>query len=271
MTPHRRHQGRLALDMGLRDRRPDARRRRLDAGALTAPWPPPGSRPSSAPGAWALRRTQSRPSRLSSNDRFVDALKLWRKASERGEATARRRFGIGRLYRNGKGVFMNFAEAVHWYGLASERGHIEAKLELAKLLVSRASIPDASRFRQMRREPDSPETATLSALIYPHGDKVETDANRARALLEEIEPSGDVETAELLARLCLGAWGSAPDYARAKVLLERAAAAGRASGEFGLGDMFFRGIGVEIDRVRAADHYEAPTMRTGAIAMRTST
>jgi TPR repeat protein len=56
-------------------------------------------------------------------------------------------FAIGRLYRRGEGVFANFAEAAHWFEKASQRGHAEAKLELAKLLFWGATDQDIQRLR----------------------------------------------------------------------------------------------------------------------------
>ncbi len=109
--------------------------------------------------------------------RFVDALMLWRKAARRGDGEAE--FRIGQLYRFGRGVFVNFAEAAHWFDAASQRGHVAAKLDLAKILLAGASDSDPARLRQLRREPDSPATATLVALVYPHGDKVEADSRAA--------------------------------------------------------------------------------------------
>src|ERR1700679_1268290 len=75
--------------------------------------------------------------------KHIEALKLWRKAAARKDGSGEAEFRIGRLYRRGHGVFVNFAEAVHWYELASERGHVEAKIELAKLLLTGASDLDA--------------------------------------------------------------------------------------------------------------------------------
>src|SRR5579863_10225868 len=216
-------------------------------------WLPPGVR---ARGVEALRGPLEAGQVAFDAGRYMDAMRFWRKAAQREGGDGEAQFRIGRLYRSAKGVFMNFAEAAHWYDLASQRGHIQAKLELAKIYLSGASDFDASRFREVRRDPESPATATLAALIFPHGDKVKADAEKARALLDEVVAAGEVEGVDLLALLCLSGRGGERDLDRARQLLEMSAASGRASGHFGLGDLYFRGAGVEVDQKRAADHYE---------------
>ena len=167
-------------------------------------WLPPGVR---TRGVEAFRGALKAGEVAYNEGRYVEALKLWRKDAMRRDGDGETEFRIGQLYRSGKGVFMNFAEAVHWYERASRRGHIEAKLDLAKILLSGASDYDATRFRQVRRDPDSPATATLFALIYPRGEKVEADAAKARDLLEEVVAAGNLDAVELLAQLYLGARG----------------------------------------------------------------
>ena len=179
--------------------------------------------------------------------RYVDALKIWRIAAERAPGDGEAEFRIAQLYLMGKGVFQNFAEATYWFGRAASRGHSEAKLDLAKLLLSGAADLDASQFRRLRHDPDSAESSQMSALIYPRGEKVEADRSRARTLLTEVADAGDAEAIELLACLCLGQWDQTPDYERARPLLEKGAALGRTNCEFLLGDVWFQGHGVDKD------------------------
>ena len=122
----------------------------------------------------------------------------------------------------------------------------QAKLELAKLLLSGASDLDATRVpRNCAATPNSPATATLAALIFPRGEKVEADAEQgARAA------GGG------------GRGGRRRSRGTARPTLHRATAAGRATmrarrrccwrspprraapaGDFGLGDIYFRGHG----------------------------
>ncbi len=97
----------------------DARGRRGDAGALTSvmtnSWLPSVVR---MRGAEAFQGAVKAGEIAYSQERFVDALKLWRKASERGGGEGEAEFRIGQLYRRGQGVFVNFAEAVLlvWFG-----------------------------------------------------------------------------------------------------------------------------------------------------------
>src|ERR1700722_6062770 len=136
---------------------------------MASRWLPPGLR---TRGVEALRGSAKAGEDAFNQGRYVDALKLWRKSAEREDGDGEAEYRIGQMYRTGKGVFMNFAEAAHWCERASRRGHLAAKLDLAKILLSGASDADATRFRAVRRDPDSPATAVLSALIFPRGEKV---------------------------------------------------------------------------------------------------
>ena len=189
--------------------------------------------------------------------RYVEAFKHWREAADRAPGDGEAEFRIARLYLRGKGVFQNFAEAAYWFGRAASRGHSEGKLDLAKLLLSGAADYDVTQFRRLRRDPDSAESSEITSLIFPRGEKVDADRARARTLLTEVADAGDLDATELLAGLCLGHWEQTPDFERARPLLEKGAAAGRASSKFMLGDVYFRGLGVDRDAAAAADHYES--------------
>src|ERR1700761_783383 len=135
--------------------------------------------------------------------RFVDALKYWRRAAGRSGGAGEAEFAIGLLYRKGEGVFRNFAEAGHWFERASKRGHVEAKLELGKLLMRGATDGEIDRLRILRSDPTSGATEELASLIFPHGGRIEPDPARARELLDAAEAAGFVEASELLAMLYL--------------------------------------------------------------------
>ena len=46
-----------------------------------------------------------------------------KKKAEAGDSTAQ--YNLGQMYRTGRGVPKDFAEAVKWYRLAAEQGNIE--------------------------------------------------------------------------------------------------------------------------------------------------
>jgi TPR repeat protein len=49
-------------------------------------------------------------------------------AAEQGDASAQ--FNLGQIYRKGKGVAQNDAEAAKWYRKAAEQGHVKAQYNL---------------------------------------------------------------------------------------------------------------------------------------------
>ena len=52
---------------------------------------------------------------------YETALQEWRRLAEQGEAAAQ--YSLGVTYSEGKGVTQDYAKAVHWYRLATERGY----------------------------------------------------------------------------------------------------------------------------------------------------
>src|SRR5947207_3330226 len=57
-----------------------------------------------------------------------EAVKLYRRAAEHGNATAQ--YNLGVSYENGQGVAQDSAEAAKWYRLAADQGHPKAQYSL---------------------------------------------------------------------------------------------------------------------------------------------
>ena len=59
----------------------------------------------------------------------AEALRWYRAAAEQGYAAAQ--YNLGYMYRSGKGVTRDLAAAERWYTLAAEQGYGDAAAELA--------------------------------------------------------------------------------------------------------------------------------------------
>jgi TPR repeat protein len=62
---------------------------------------------------------------------YAEAVKLYRKAAEQGNASAQ--FNLGNMYSNGEGVTPDDTEAVKWYRKAADQGHASAQLNLGNM------------------------------------------------------------------------------------------------------------------------------------------
>jgi TPR repeat protein len=71
---------------------------------------------------------------------YATALAEWQSVAGSGDATAS--YGIGQIYRLGKGVpYRDFEKAVYWYQRAAGRGHIPAQYEVARIQFEGLVVP----------------------------------------------------------------------------------------------------------------------------------
>ena len=127
------------------------------------------------------------------------AAALYREAAEQGDADGA--YGLGAMYASGDGVTSDPAQALRWMRLAAEKGHVQAVSFLAQAYLARDSL--------LKAEPDFDAQAVRWA--------------------ERAAQTGFVPAMDALARAYReGAYGLAPDPARAQVWAERARAARRA-------------------------------------------
>ena len=165
-----------------------------------------------------------------------------RRAAELGDADAEFRLGI--LYALGRGVAQDTAEAVRWFGRASEEGHALADA----LLGSSASLAEAHSPEQIRDAADNADKA---------GDK--EAAGRLRRAAESVEANREAvlflrhaaEAGHPTAQALLGRIGALQEDAEAETWVGRAVAQDDAWGHYYLGLMYYKGFGVPEDTAEA--------------------
>ncbi len=59
---------------------------------------------------------------------YKTAYKEWYSLAEQGDDRAQ--FGLGLMYKNGRGVFQDYEQAVYWYSKAAKQGNADAQLNL---------------------------------------------------------------------------------------------------------------------------------------------
>ena len=67
------------------------------------------------------------------------AARLFRPLAEQGDALAQ--FGLGLMYRDGKGVPQDTQEAVKWYRKAAEQGNAQAQFNLGLMYSNGQGVP----------------------------------------------------------------------------------------------------------------------------------
>ena len=70
---------------------------------------------------------------------YAEALKWYRMAADQGHAKAQNNLGF--MYFNGKGVPQDYAEALKWYRMAAEQGNAEAQRNLGNRYATGQGVP----------------------------------------------------------------------------------------------------------------------------------
>jgi len=95
-----------------------------------------------------------------------------------GNAAAQYR--LGQMFERAEGVIQNLADAVHWYGLAAEQGHVpaQARLGLIYFIDPPAAATLTAEEFELVAKGDLPPGSMLEKL-FPHGFSVAKDFARA--------------------------------------------------------------------------------------------
>jgi len=149
-----------------------------------------------------------------------------REMADHGNAGAQYR--LGQLYEQAEGVIQNLADAVHWYTVAAEQGHVPSQTRLGLIYFI-----------------DPPSAATLTAEEY---ESVARGQLPSGTMLEKLFPHG---------------FSVAKDFARAAKWNRLAAASGVAEAQARYGHQLALGLGVERDVADQRTWRLLPAMSVG--------
>jgi hypothetical protein len=125
-------------------------------------------------------------------EQYDRAMALNRLAAEKGSLAAYH--NLGNLYRKGRGVPVDPAEAAHWYRLAAEQGHMGDQYFLGLLYESGQGVPaddaQAAHWLGLSAAQGWPPAMDALGLLYLEGRGVEQDTERARELFARAAKDG---------------------------------------------------------------------------------
>jgi TPR repeat protein len=158
---------------------------------------------------------------------YVEALKWYRKAAERGYFEAQ--FELGEMYANGKGVAKDDVEALKWYRKAAEQRYATQFNHLGAMYYDGEGAPE-----------DAAEAVEWYRKLTEQGSHGRELIRRAQFQLGFIYSNGE---------------GVAQDHVEAAKWYRKVAEQGHAMAQYLLGDMYFNGTGVTKDHVEALKWY----------------
>jgi TPR repeat protein len=186
------------------------------------------------------------------------AMVLYRKASERGSAAATS--AVGLLYRHGRGVGQDYAEARRWFGSAADMGFAQAMNEIGILyalgLGVPQSYPEASKWYEKAAGLGHGLAMSNLGVLYRFGRGVPQDYKEARRWYEKGAALGNGLAMNNLGELHDSGVGVTQNFAEARKWYEKAAALGNGVAMRNLGNLFENGRGVPKDRKQAREWYQ---------------
>jgi TPR repeat protein len=176
--------------------------------------------------------------------------KALRSKAEKGDVASQ--FILGFTYEEGRGVAKDGAEAVKWYRMAAEQGHIPSQVNLASMLSYEGSGKaknEAEAAKWYRKAAEQGETSSQAQLgfIYSNGHGVPKDEVEAVKWWRKAAEKGNADSQYGLGVAYANGHGVAKDGAEAVKWYRMAAEQGDASAQHNLALKYALGEGVPKD------------------------
>jgi TPR repeat protein len=194
---------------------------------------------------------------------FRRSAQLLRKAAEQGDADAQ--FRLGTMYRKGRGVGQDDAEAVKWYLKAAEQGQAKAQHSLAWMYRRGSGVPQdySEAVTWFRRAAEQGYARAQNSLgrMYQKGYGVERDYAEALKWFLRAAEQGNTRAQNNLAWMYRNGWGVVQDDGKAVGWYRKSAEQGHVKAQNNLGEMYSEGRGVPQDDVQAYMWFELAASR----------
>jgi TPR repeat protein len=182
--------------------------------------------------------------------------KWYLKAARQGYIQAEE--AMGEMYEFGEGVQRDHAKALHWIRKATVKdstGAIPIARRYAEHAVTPADVWSAIEWYRISAEAGNPDAQTELGFLY-EASAVRRFDEAAQWFRKAAQTSAPAMAA--MGRLCAtGEGGVSQDYKQAAYWYRKAIAADGRSGQYELGLLYERGLGVPQDPVRAMELYHA--------------
>ncbi len=190
---------------------------------------------------------------------YITAFREWYPLAEAGDAIAQ--FNIGLMFRNGKGVERDDAEAALWYRRAADQGDQDAQFNLAYMYDEGLGVPldDAEAIRWYRRaaEQGNVDAQFNLAYMYEDGEGVQQNYAEAARWYGKGAAQGHAKSQLNLGLLYDEGNGVPLDDTKAVELYRLAADQGNMNAQRNLGLMYDHGEGVPENDAEAVRWYRA--------------
>ena len=181
----------------------------------------------------------------------------WAVAAEQGDADAQ--FRLGEMYKYGRGIRQDGAEAVKWYRQAAEQGHAAAQKKLGWMYANgrgvRQDDEEAVKWYRLVAEQGHAAAQNKLGWMYANGRGVRQDDEEAVKWYRLAAEQGHAAARYNLGGMYYNGCGVQKNYEKAVKWYRRAAEQGHADAQTNLGWMYENGRGVRQDDEMAVKWY----------------
>lgn len=130
---------------------------------------------------------------------YPAAVRQWQGPAANGDADAQ--FNLGQAYKLGRGVPADLRKAEELFGLAAQKGHLQASDMYGLLLFQRGERAKALPYVRAAAERGEPRAQYLLGVAHFNGDNIPKDWVRAYALTSLAQQSGVEQAKAALAQM----------------------------------------------------------------------
>lgn len=130
---------------------------------------------------------------------YPAAVRQWQAPAAKGDADAQ--FNLGQAYKLGRGVPADLRKAEELFGLAAQKGHLQASDMYGLLLFQRGERAKALPYVRAAADRGEPRAQYLLGVAHFNGDNVQKDWVRAYALTSLAQQSGVDQAKAALAQM----------------------------------------------------------------------
>jgi TPR repeat protein len=180
---------------------------------------------------------------------YPEALKWYRKAAEYGNALAQ--FQLGFMLSQGQGAQQDYAEAAKWYRKAADQGYSPAQTNLGKLYQDGTGVPqdysEAERWLRLAADQGDAIAQVKLGVAYQEAKGVAQDYQEASRWFRLSADQGNLAAQLLLAGMYNRGQGVPQDYKESTRWYRLAAEQGDAFGQVSVGLAYREAWGVPLN------------------------
>lgn len=193
------------------------------------------------------------------------AFEILQHKAESGDSAAQYELGLkyaeNQTIPQGMEPKARWEQAIHWYKLAANQGHLEANIQLGALFFERKDFASALKYLTFAGEKGDVNSQYFAGVIYLSGEGTPRDESMAFHWLEKAALQGDASAQYRLGAGYAERWWAEKSLPKFAEWTRKSAEQGFQSAQRNLGLAYYHGEGVKRDLVEAYKWFALASVR----------